>query len=193
MGDPKESIKIENVVATTSIGQELDLQSVAMDLEGSEYDPEQFAGLVYRIQNPKATAMIFRSGKIVCTGAQSIDGVHASLEMVFDNLRQLGVEVSEDPNIIVQNIVSSADIGFALNLNAIAVGLGFEHTEYEPEQFPGLVYRLDEPSVVVLLFGTGKLIIAGAKRPQDAPDAVENIEKRLEDLGLHEGFGDQAR
>ena len=193
MGDPKESIKIENVVATTSFEQELDLQRVSVDLEGSKYVPEQFPGLIYRIQDPKATAMIFRSGKIVCTGAQSIDGVHASLEMVFDNLRQLGVEVSEDPNINVQNIVSSADIGFALNLNAIAVGLGFEHTEYEPEQFPGLVYRLDEPSVVVLLFGTGKLIIAGAKRPQDAPDAVENIEKRLEDLGLHEGFGDQAR
>ena len=193
MGDPKESIKIENVVATTSIEQELDLQSVAMDLEGSEYDPEQFAGLVYRIQNPKATAMIFRSGKIVCTGAQSIDGVHASLEIVFENLRQLGVEASEGPNINVQNIVSSADLGVALNLNAIAVGLGFEHTEYEPEQFPGLVYRLAEPSVVVLLFGTGKLIIAGAKRPQDAADAMDKIEKRLEDLGLNEGFGDQAR
>ena len=79
MVDPKETINIENVVASTGIGQELDLQSVAMDLEGADYDPEQFPGLVYRTQDPKSAALIFRSGKIVCTGAKSTDDVHQSL------------------------------------------------------------------------------------------------------------------
>ena len=184
MTDPKETITIENVVASTGIGQELDLQSVAMDLEGADYDPEQFPGLVYRTENPKSAALIFRSGKIVCTGAKSTDAVHESLGIVFDELRALEIPVSDDPEITVQNIVTSADLGRSLNLNAIAIGLGLENIEYEPEQFPGLVYRLEEPDVVALLFGSGKLVITGGKQPTDAEDAVDVISERLSELGL---------
>ena len=184
--DPKETINIENVVASTGIGQELDLQSVAMDLEGADYDPEQFPGLVYRTKDPKSAALIFRSGKIVCTGAKSTDDVHESLRIVFDKLRDLDIQVDDDPEIVVQNIVTSADLGRKLNLNAIAIGLGLENIEYEPEQFPGLVYRLDDPDVVALLFGSGKLVITGGKRPQDAEHAVDKIVSRLEELGLLE-------
>ena len=186
MVDPKETINIENVVASTGIGQELDLQTVAMDLEGADYDPEQFPGLVYRTQNPKSAALIFRSGKIVCTGAKSTDAVHESLELVFEKLRELEIPVADEPEITVQNIVASADLGESLNLNAIAIGLGLENIEYEPEQFPGLVYRLDDPEVVALLFGSGKLVITGGKRPEDAEHAVDKIVSRLEDLGLLE-------
>ncbi|XVH32928.1 TATA-box-binding protein [Haloferacaceae archaeon DSL9] len=184
MSDPKDTITIENVVASTGIGQELDLQSVAMDLEGADYDPEQFPGLVYRTQDPKSAALIFRSGKIVCTGAKSTDAVHESLHIVFDKLRELEIPIDEEPEITVQNIVTSADLGKSLNLNAIAIGLGLENIEYEPEQFPGLVYRLDEPSVVALLFGSGKLVITGGKAPTDAEAAVDVITERLESLGL---------
>jgi transcription initiation factor TFIID TATA-box-binding protein len=193
MEDPKDTITIENVVASTAIEQELDLSRVAMDLEGADYDPEQFPGLVYRTQHPKAAALIFRSGKIVCTGAKSTDSVHESLGIVFDKLKDLGIEVTEDPEIVVQNIVSSADLEVHLNLNAIAIGLGLKHIEYEPEQFPGLVYRLDEPSVVALLFGSGKLVITGGKHPVDAEHAVDTIDSRLEDLGLLDGYGDRAK
>jgi transcription initiation factor TFIID TATA-box-binding protein len=184
MDDPKDTINIENVVASTGIGQELDLQSVAMDLEGADYDPEQFPGLVYRTQEPKSAALIFRSGKIVCTGAKSTDDVHQSLRIVFDKLRDLNIQVEDDPEIIVQNIVTSADLGENLNLNAIAVGLGLEKIEYEPGQFPVLVYRLDEPDVVALLFGSGKLVITGGKEPDDAREAVDKILSRLEELDL---------
>ena len=184
--DPKETINIENVVASTGIGQELDLQSVAMDLEGADYDPEQFPGLVYRTQDPKSAALIFRSGKIVCTGAKSTADVHESLNIVFDKLRDLEIRVEAEPEIIVQNIVTSADLGRNLNLNAIAIGLGLENIEYEPEQFPGLVYRLDEPKVVALLFGSGTLVITGGKEPVDAEHAVDKIVSRLEELGLLE-------
>jgi len=184
MTDPKETITIENVVASTGIGQELDLQSVAMDLEGADYDPEQFPGLVYRTEEPKSAALIFRSGKIVCTGAKSTDDVHESLHMVFDELRALSIPIDEDPEITVQNIVTSADLGQSLNLNAIAIGLGLESIEYEPEQFPGLVYRLEEPDVVALLFGSGKLVITGGKEPADAKKAVDVISERLSELGL---------
>jgi transcription initiation factor TFIID TATA-box-binding protein len=152
MSSVSETIDIENVVASTDIGQELALDSLAMDLSGSEYNPDAFPGLIYRTQEPKATNLIFRSGKIVCTGGTSINDVHSSLQTVCEMLRDLGIDVSEDPAITIQNIVSSADLGAQLNLNAIAIGFGLKAVEYEPEQFPGLVYRLDTPDVVALVF-----------------------------------------
>jgi transcription initiation factor TFIID TATA-box-binding protein len=184
VNDPKETLEIQNVVASTAIGQELDLQSLAMDLEEADFDREQFPGVVYRVQDPHAAALIFRSGKIVCTGAESVPDVYEALDIVFETLSNLGIKVMEDPVIEVQNIVSSGDLGESLNLNAIAIGLGLEDVEYEPEQFPGLVYRLDEPDVVALLFGSGKTVITGGKEPEDAEVATEVLISKLTDLNL---------
>lgn len=186
MVDPTETLSIENIVASSGIGQELDLQSVAMDLREAEYDPEQHPGLVYRMQDPKSTALIFRSGKIVFTGAESIEDVSQSLSTVFDHLRELDIRVGEEPEFVVQNIVTTADLGQTLNLNALAIGLGLESVEYEPEQFPGLVYHLDDPDVVTLLFGSGKIVITGGTQPEDAEMAIDTIVSRLDDLGLLE-------
>ena len=182
--DVKKTIKIENVVASTTIGQELDLKSLALELDAAEYNSKQFPGLVYRTKNPKTAALIFRSGKIICTGAKSIDDVDVGLKSVFKNMRGVGIKVVDEPQITVQNIVASADLGTGLNLNAIAIGLGLENIEYEPEQFPGLVYRLSNPKVVVLLFGSGKLVITGGKKVADAEAAVGKIVGELEGLSL---------
>jgi transcription initiation factor TFIID TATA-box-binding protein len=84
----------------------------------------------------------------------------------------------------VQNIVASSDLGQKINLNVIAITLGLERVEYEPEQFPGLVYRLDDPKVVLLIFGSGKLVCAGARIPQDIDKAVDKITKELQAAGL---------
>ena len=184
--DPRETIELQNVVASTGIEQELDLQSVAMDLRGADYDPDNFPGVVYRTEDPRAATLLFRSGKLVSTGASSVEDVHAALDGVFDDLRELGIEIADEPGITVQNVVASADLGQRLNLNAIAIGLGLENIEYEPEQFPGLVYRLDEPSVVVLLFGSGKAVVTGAKTREEVERAVTEVESRLTDLGLLE-------
>jgi transcription initiation factor TFIID TATA-box-binding protein len=181
-----ESIEVENVVASSDIGQELDLETLSEDLDATDYDPDNFPGLVYRMHEPKAAALIFRSGKVVCTGAKSVDDVKVALEFVFNELAELGVDVAVSPAVEIQNIVSSADLGHRLNLNAIAIGLGLENIEYEPEQFPGLVYRLDDPEVVALLFGSGKLVITGGKQLDDAEQALSIIEDRLTDLGLLE-------
>jgi transcription initiation factor TFIID TATA-box-binding protein len=182
--DPKETIKIENVVASTAIGTTLDLPKITLKLEGADYNKERFPGVVYRTKDPKTAALIFGSGKIVCTGAKSIDDVHNGLKKVFNELTNMGVEVMENPEITVQNIVASADLGTVLNLNAIAIGLGLENIEYEPEQFPGLVYRLAVPKVVMLLFGSGKLVVTGGKKPEDAHAAVDRIVEELDSLGL---------
>ncbi|UHH27217.1 TATA-box-binding protein [Halobacterium noricense] len=181
-----DTIHIENVVASSDIGQELALDQLSTDLPGAEYNPEDFPGIVYRLQEPKSATLIFRSGKVVCTGAKSVDDVHEALEIVFEDIRELGIDVASNPPIEVQNIVSSADLKQSLNLNAIAIGLGLEQIEYEPEQFPGLVYRLEDPDVVVLLFGSGKLVITGANESEDAQSALKHVEDRLTELGLLE-------
>jgi transcription initiation factor TFIID TATA-box-binding protein len=180
----KKTISLENIVASTGIGQEIDLKSLALSLEGADYDPEKFPGLVYRTKDPKTASLIFRSGKIVCTGAKSIEDVDKGLKKVFKKLEGVGFKIEPNPVITVQNIVASADLGSVLNLNAIAIGLGLDNIEYEPEQFPGLVYRLDVPKVVVLLFGSGKLVVTGGKKPKDAEEAVDRIVKELEGLAL---------
>jgi transcription initiation factor TFIID TATA-box-binding protein len=184
MENPIETIEIENVVASAGIGQELDLDALAEDLPEADYDPGKFPGMVYRIQSPNAATLIFRSGKIVCTGAQSTADVTEALNILFQDLHDLGIDVVAKPEITIQNIVSSGDLGEQIDLNAIAIGLGLEHTEYEPEQFPGLVYRLTSPAVVVLLFGSGKLVITGAKTRDDAQNALETVHSRLTELDL---------
>jgi len=177
-------IRIENVVATTSLGKELDLQSIAKSLEGAQYDTEQFPGLVYRMKSPKVATLLFRSGKVVCTGAKNIEEVRTAMDQLVKQISAAGVPVAKNPEIIVQNIVASADLGSVINLNAIAISLSLEKVEYEPEQFPGLVYRLDKPKVVVLLFGSGKMVCTGARKTEDVELAVERITKELSDAGL---------
>jgi len=182
----EQPLTIENVVGSTEVDQELDLEAVAADLDKAEYDREKFPGAVYRSQDQASVMLIFQSGSIICTGAKSTDDVHQSLNTVFDELRELGVDIQGQPEVNIENIVSSGDLGYSLNLNATAIGLGLENAEYEPEQFPGLVYRLDDPEVAALLFGSGKVVISGATKPADAERALGAIAERLDDLNLLE-------
>jgi len=162
----------------------LDLQAIALALTGSEYEPEQFPGLIYRLKEPKTAPLLFRSGKVVCTGAKSLDDVHKAIRKVAKQIEDAGIKVNTDPDVEVQNIVASSDLETKINLNAIAISLGLEKVEYEPEQFPGLVYRIDDPKVVVLLFGSGKLVCTGARKPDDVKRAVEKITEELGAAGL---------
>ena len=107
-----------------------------------------------------------------------------AIALVGRQIEAAGIPVAKDPEIVVQNIVASSDLGTEINLNAIAISLGLEKVEYEPEQFPGLVYRIDEPKVVVLLFGSGKLVCTGARKPSDVELAVEKIAAELKSAGL---------
>jgi transcription initiation factor TFIID TATA-box-binding protein len=177
-------VRIENVVASTSLGPELDLPSIALTLDGSEYEPDQFPGLIYRLMQPKTAVLLFHSGKVVCTGGKSWHQVEESIQKVSGLIRKTGQKVLMHPKIQVQNIVATSDLGTEINLNSIAITLGLDRVEYEPEQFPGLICRLEEPRVVVLLFGSGKLVCTGARRPLDVQIAVQKITKELQGAGL---------
>ncbi|KAA0007921.1 MAG: TATA-box-binding protein [Thermoplasmata archaeon] len=177
-------IEVENIVASTAFADKLDLDMIAQELEGAEYEPEQFPGLVYRLKEPKTATLLFRSGKANCTGAKTIEDVKRTVEIIKKKLRDLGIEVYENPEIVIQNIVAISDLETELNLNDVAMGLGLENVEYEPEQFPGLVYRLREPRVAMLLFGSGKIVCTGARKIEDVSRAVEKLAEELSSLGL---------
>ena len=181
---PESTIKVENVVANAKFADKFDLPLIESKLEGAVYDKSKFPGLVYRLKKPKAAFLIFSTGKIVCTGVKSVDDVKTVINKVAKELDSMGMSVEKNPDFIIQNIVASADLKSELNLNAIAVGLGLENIEYEPEQFPGLVYRIKEPKVVVLIFGSGKLVITGGKKTEDIEAAVKKVSKELKGLGL---------
>jgi len=172
-------IRIENVVASTSLGDKLDLASIAIGLPGAEYQPDQFPGLIYRMHDPKTAVLLFQSGKVVCTGGRSMQQVVDSIKTISGLIRREGQKVSAHPKIEIQNIVATSDVGGEINLHSVAVALGLDRVEYEPEQFPGLVYRLPEPRVVLLLFGSGKLVCTGARRPSDLGLAVDRIVQEL--------------
>ena len=173
--DPLQTLKIENVVASAKVNDAIDLVALAAQIPGADYDKKRFPGVVIRIENPKIAALVFGSGKIVLTGAKSIESLEKGLKYLLNLLKKLNVKIEGKPKCNVQNIVTSADLGSRINLNKIAMGLTLDKIEYEPEQFPGLVYRLDSPKVVVLLFGSGKVIITGGKTSEDAGKAVEKI------------------
>jgi len=177
-------IKVQNIVASTTFAEKLDLDVIAQSLEEAEYEPEQFPGLVYRLDEPKTATLLFRSGKANCTGAKNFEDVRKTVNIITEKLEKIGVKVYKNPEIVIQNIVATSDLGGELNLNEVAVALGLENVEYEPEQFPGLVYRIKEPKVAMLLFGSGKIVCAGARKTEDVSLAVDKLSKELTSLGL---------
>ena len=173
-------IKIENVVASASLNVPIKLEKLVSNLDNVEYEPEQFPGLVLRLKDPKAAALIFSSGKVVCTGAKSPKDSKLVIAKIVVKMNRIGIKIPKNYKVKLENIVASARLNRELNLNNIAFSL--ENTEYEPEQFPGLVYRMDDPRVTFLLFGSGKVICTGGKSIEDVKRAVAKADKRLRNL-----------
>ena len=188
--DTKVWSKIQNVVVSANIFATLPLEKLAVVLDNSDYTPETFPGLIYKVEDEnlsfkKASFLLFSSGRVICAGTKSIKDSKAAVEHVVKDLKEVGIEITKKPQITVQNMVASGSVGGKLNLNEIV--FLFENTEYEPEQFPGLVYKLKGEDVLqnitFLLFGTGKIVIAGAKSEKEIKDSVVFLREQLIDVG----------
>ena len=173
----KSNLKVQNIVATASLGKEVSLTKLAKMRSNTEYNPEQFPGLVLRVKKPKSAVLVFSSGNLVCTGTKSTTQVRQVIQQVIKQLTKIGVRVTDKPKITVQNIVASGSIELNLNLNLLALEL--ENTEYEPEQFPGLVYKLEEPTATFLLFSNGKLVCTGTKNRAQLEDSMRQLNKNI--------------
>lgn len=173
----KKTYEIQNVVASADLHTTVPLETVSRQLPNTEYNPEQFPGLVLRIHPERITALVFSTGKIVCTGAKSEDEVDNTVNLVMKELKKVNIKFSQKPDIQVQNVVASGDIGEKLNLVDLAFDL--KTAFYEPEQFPGLVYKVPESHITFLLFGTGKIVCTGAKNEKEIKNAIDDLVKTL--------------
>jgi len=177
----ENDIKIQNIVVSADTHTKFSLEMLAANLDGAEYEPESFPGLVYRVKEPKASALVFTTGKIICSGAKSYESAKKSIAQALEDFRKIDVEVSKKIDTAIVNIVASANLNAKLDLNKIVFELG--ECEYEPEQFPGLVYRHDTPKVVFLIFNSGKVVCTGATSEEDVKLAVKSLKKKLEAIG----------
>lgn len=177
-------MKVENIVATTTIGKELNLEKIASTVAGSKYEKERFPGLIMHIDEPKTTYLLFKNGKVVSLGAKSEEELRAGIQKLCEKLVESGFEVSFESEIAIKNVVASSDLCVEMNLTNMVLALGLENVEYESEQFPGLVYWLEESRAVFLIFNSGKIICLGTKSPEEASKAIDTLSSKLHSLRL---------
>ncbi len=183
MEDKKyESLKIENIVASGGIADSIDLEMISNKIENCELNTKRFPGAVYRILDPKMATLIFSSGKVVLTGLRDKNALERGLKLVISNITEAGVKCFDEPQVAITNIVCSYDIGKYINLNKVVITLNLENIEYEPEQFPGLVYRIQDPKIVALLFSSGKIILTGGKNLEDIKRGLDFLEQKLSSI-----------
>jgi len=177
-------ITIENIVASTQIADELDVERLANVIPDAKYNPKSFPGLVLHFEDPETATLLFSSGKAICTGAKKMDDVNTTMQKLIDKIQKVGISVTKTPEMKMQNIVASADLKKELQLSTIAKGLLVQNVEYEPEQFPGLVYRMDDLNAAVLLFSSGKIVCTGTKTVENVSNVIERMKENLSSLGV---------
>ena len=175
-------VQVQNVVASASLDQKIDLLAIMKVFRNVEYRPKQFPGLVFRLKKPKTATLIFGSGKMVCTGAKSEKLARSAVIKVVKELKANGIVILGKPKIVIQNMVSSANLHGKIDLETASDVM--DNVMYEPEQFPGLIYRMPEPKVVMLLFASGTIVITGAKTEEQVHEAAKKINALLLDYDL---------
>jgi len=182
MTQTKPIISIVNVVVSASIDQLLDLKDITKKFPDVEWHPDSFPGAVFRLKEPKTATLLFRTGKMVCTGAKSEELARKAVKTVVQKLRKGGIKIKKDATVTVQNIVASINLGGRVQLEETARRL--PRSMYEPEQFPGLIHRMLDPKTVILIFTSGKLVCTGAKTEKDVFRSVNNLHSTLEEKKL---------
>lgn len=178
-------VTIVNVVASGLLPVELDLDRLAGDLGDplAKFDPEIYPGMYLRFDEDAPLITVYRTGKYIITGADSEEESKALREEFLALLSEMGViEEPDDEWFSIQNYVCTGIIGRTQNLNALAIGLGLENTEYEPEQFPGLIYRPESRNCIVLIFATGKVVLTGARDLLIAEETFEELRQQLSEF-----------
>ena len=175
-------VKVTNVVASATLSSSIDINAVVVAYPFAEYRPERFPGVVLRLQQPKSVILLFHTGKLVCTGATSTEQAHKAIQYIVQQLQRNGIINQHDVSITIQNVVATGSVGGKVDLEKAAFLL--ERTLYEPEQFPGLIYRMEAPRVVMLIYVTGRIVCVGAKKEQEIHDALHQLSHQLQHNAL---------
>ncbi len=179
---PEPEIKIVNVVATVKVNQEINLRRILEKIPQAEYDPKRFPGLVYRLTSPKTAILIFGSGNMVITGAKAESDVYRAVNKLINILTSKRIISEVKPRVKIENVVASGNLKGIIDLERAAEVLEF--SIYEPEEFPGLIYSMKEPKVVILLFASGKIVCTGARGEKYVYEAVRRLQEELEEKQL---------
>jgi transcription initiation factor TFIID TATA-box-binding protein len=177
-------IKIENIVANAQISEDLNIQDLVEKIPELIYNPDDFKGATYKLDYPKTAVLILPSGKVICTGAINMEQVEQSIRKLTEKMMKVGININTNPTIETQNIVASTDIYKELDLNFISKSLLMKNVNYEPDQFPGLIYNMDDVGIIVLVFCSGKIVSTGAKSFEDASKAIEMMKDKLSSFGI---------
>ncbi len=178
-----KSIKIENIVAYAVIADSLNVEDIVEKIPDFQYNPDEFFGATFKLDDPRTAVLILPNGKAVCTGAKNIEDVKTSIKKITSKINSAGIKVKTNPRIETQNIIASTDVNKELHLSSISKGLLLEHINYEPEHFPGLIYNIEDIGALLLIFSSGKIVCTGAKNMEDATKAIEMMKEKLSSLG----------
>jgi len=176
-------ITIENIVSYAQVANGLDIEKIAEQLPEFSYSPNEFLGLTLKLDDPKTAVLLLPSGKVICTGAKNLEDAKTSIFQLIDKIKNVKTETIKDIEVKVQNIVASTSFEKELHLSSISKGLLFDHVDYEPKYFPGLIYKMEDIGASVILFSSGKVVCTGTKSIEDASGAIETIKEKLLSLG----------
>lgn len=175
------TIQIQNVVASAVFNQTFNVNAIANAFPWDTEFKGRFSGLIFRLKKPKTTVLIFKTGKIICSGGKSENEAKRVILTVVRKLRKRDINVAGKPEIQIVNIVASASLNGIIDLDRLYSEKIGDKIIFEPEQFPAAIYRMQSPSVVFLIFSTGKIVCVGAKKEKEIYEAVENLRLRLEE------------
>jgi transcription initiation factor TFIID TATA-box-binding protein len=172
-------ISTSNVVGLVKIAHELDLEKLYIELDNTSYEPEQFSGLIYRNGDHNGTVTLFSSGNILCTGSKDPEILKKIIYDLVKKLKFLDIPILDDYKIQIKNMVFTRTLSQPINLAKVALSFGLENVDYEPKDFPGLIYRTTDPKATFILFESGKIICTGADSTTNPETAFKNLEKKL--------------
>lgn len=174
---------VNNIVATAIIEttEKLDLVKIVQKLDNAEYHPDRFPGVIFRRNNPRATFLIFTSGKMVITGLEFIECAEIAVNKLLKKIKKY-VNRTSVPIIEIQNIVANGDLHKSINLNKMI--LIMDSVMYEPEVFPGLIYNMKDPRAVFLLFSTGKFVCTGLKDLEKLEKAIIKLKREISEIDV---------
>ena len=177
-------VMVENIIAYSKISNDLNIEKIAEKLPEFNYNPDKFLGLTLKLEKPDVAVLILKNGKTVFTGAKKREDIENAFERIMDKIEGIDIKLKKTPIIVIQNIVASIDLKKELNLDLISKGLLSDNIDYNPEQFPGLVYKIDENGASLLIFNNGKIVFTGFLTIEEITDAVEIIKEKLSSLGV---------
>ena len=172
------AVRVENIIASASIAQSLDLAQIAEDVDGAQYHADEHPSLVFHVDHPKTAVFLFADGKALVTGAKTREAVAKALQVISAKLKETKSELVKKYDIAVEHVIGSSELHKSLDLGMLAQSLWLEKIEYNPEQFPGIIYHMDNPPAVLLLFNSGKLVCTG-KNKEDVSTALNTMTDKL--------------